>query len=522
MLSRLFKRSAVLSLTLPFLGLGAIAPPTSAADEAAALLAKHKAFVGWEFGDGTFTTMRVEGTTTKLGKDKKLKKIATYVDLRRGIVHRQISNDLESGGQSFYGFTGSRFWYSDANGFTVPIVSERSKVALARAVIFNEATTTYAATARGSDTVNGKRVVVLREKMPSGTLIDLYVDPDTGAYLRAVIAPDDNILSKKIDIEGYEAALPGKRLISSWHYSDSQNRYNEKIEPNAPISDDDLRPPPQRASWTFAVPQSFPIEFTDKRIFVLARVNGHEGRFIFDSGASKSIYFTPEFTKRAGLKALPGVLIVGSLEGENRAHYVAVDSIKFADGSELKDVIATGDTDISFASHERFDGLIGYAFLAAAIVDIDLDASRMTIYDPKVSAPDESQGMVFVADLTEGIPTVPIKVNGSTTLQAYLDTGNPLWTLLPATLIGKLRVLIDKDNPAFAAFTGGRTDYIRCGALTSMQFGPISYDAPPFCFSDAIESGTALVSLDFLKNFNMVFDYPDSKIIMVPRKNISK
>src|ERR1700680_3390092 len=117
--------------------------PAAGQDEAAALLAKHKAYVGWEFGDGTFKTLRVDGTLSRPGKDGKLTPVLTAVDLRRGVVHRQVSTSLEDGSGSVSGFNGNAFWYSDENGFTVPVLSEQLKVALAQMVVLEEATTTY-------------------------------------------------------------------------------------------------------------------------------------------------------------------------------------------------------------------------------------------------------------------------------------------------------------------------------------------------------------------------------------------
>jgi hypothetical protein len=510
--------------------------PAAGQDEAAALLAKHKAYVGWEFGDGTFKTLRIEGTISRLGKDGKPKPIWTYVDARRGIIHRESWKSLETGGESLSGFTGSTFWYSDENGLTVPIVSETLKTDLAEAVLFNEATTVYSAAVIRRDTINGKPIVVLREKMPSATVLDLSIDPQTGAYARAVIDPGDR--ARTIEVDGYDELIPGKRLISSWHYPDSKNRHIEKAFANPPLSDDDFRPPPQKASWTFASPKPFPIEVKEQsnlpqRIFILASINGHEGRFIFDTGA-EGIFFTKEFAARAGLKRRPAALTVGTLYGDTRGYYVDVDSLAFGDGSVLKNFVAIQDQELDFG-RERADGLIGFTLLAGAIVDVDFDAAQMTLYDPKVTAPDESHGFVVIADLSGGVPSVPIKLNRTTNLNALVDTGDYLHVLIPAQLSGK--ILVRRGNfagldPAGWGAAGGaiqrsaasawRYETPKCGTLTSIQFGPVNYEAPPFCFSDAIEPGAALIGLDFLKNFNMVFDYPDSKIIMVPRKNVSR
>lgn len=163
---------------------------------------------------------------------------------------------------------------------------------------------------------------------------------------------------------------------------------------------------------------------------------------------------------------------------------------------------------------------MGFSFLAGAIVDADLDSRRMTLYDPKVTAPDETEGFVFVADLGSGTPSVPVKVNGTMSLDAYLDSGNPNNVLLSKELISKLPVLVRTIRMMGGAF-GGSED-VRCGMLSNIQFGPVSYNAPPFCFTYSMDPDQALIRFDFLQNFNMVFDYPDSKIIMVPRKHMNR
>jgi predicted aspartyl protease len=507
---RIFGASlAALALTLP--------SPIRADDEATALLAKHKAYVGWEFGDGTFKTMQIDGTVSQLEKSGALKPTVTYIELRRGIVRRTTSTNLESGGESASGFTGKVFWFSDPSGQTVPVVSYRLKAMLTQQLIFDEATSLYPAVVLKNDTVAGKPVVVLREQLPSAISLDLYVDPQTGAYVRAIVDPTGR--PTVIEIDGYSDPLPGKKTISSWHRADSHFRYVEKVVANPVLSDDDLRPPPQLATWTFAPPKPFPIEVQDKRIYVLAKFNGTEGRFILDTGAERSIFITSEFAKRAKLKAHSGFLTVGTLYGQRHGSYVDVNDLTFADGSDLKNVIATQVTSMPGMAEEHTDGLLGFSFLAGAIVDVDLDAARMTLYDPKTSAPDESRGAVFRVDLSSGTPAVPIKINGSASLDAFLDTGNPLYVLIPSSLIGKLRVMLDNDNPAMIVLMQGHGG-VTCGKLDTIQLGAVSYNSPPFCYDDFFEPNTALVGLDLLKHFNLVFDYPDSEIIAEPRKNL--
>lgn len=166
-----------------------LAPPAFAADdEAAALLAKHKAFVGWELGDGSIKSLRIDGTISKRDKDGRLTPTERVAIVRTGLAYRRRSTSVKTGGASEDGFSGSSFWYSTDNGFTVPLVSENRPSMLTRSVFLNEATTQLPATIRKHDSVDGTAVVVLRE-VPAGHPFDLYIDPATGAYKRLVLDP---------------------------------------------------------------------------------------------------------------------------------------------------------------------------------------------------------------------------------------------------------------------------------------------------------------------------------------------
>ena len=93
--------------------------PARAADDAKALLALHKSYVGWELGDDTLGSMRVVETLQKTGPDGKTKDVSEFREVRRGIVYHG-NYSTKNGGRRDYGFTGSVFWSSNENGFTVP------------------------------------------------------------------------------------------------------------------------------------------------------------------------------------------------------------------------------------------------------------------------------------------------------------------------------------------------------------------------------------------------------------------
>ncbi len=103
-------RAAPLALALLIVGVATSATLAQAPDEdatAAARLAKHRAYVGWQLGDGTFSTLRIRGHVT----DEKGMRTQDFVIASRGPIYSEahtmlaIGNTIERGG-----YTGNIFW----------------------------------------------------------------------------------------------------------------------------------------------------------------------------------------------------------------------------------------------------------------------------------------------------------------------------------------------------------------------------------------------------------------------------
>ncbi|MBV9027274.1 MAG: hypothetical protein JO311_01540, partial [Candidatus Eremiobacteraeota bacterium] len=243
---------------------------------AQALLEKHRAFVGWQFGDGTFHTLRVSGDVT----NEHGKKTVTFVGLYAGLIYNNSTTDLERGGiTERTGFTGNLFWATDFNGFTTPIYGDYAKYLASYTVLFQEGTTELPATVRDPKTVDGKPVDVVRVTIKNGDSIDLYVDPSSGAYVQAVIDPG-GAYEATYHILSYQDALPGKKMIASYRLDDEKDVHTiAKFEPNVAVTAEDLHPPGQTASWSFGKGTPFPFTMTHDRMLVDATVNGVKGRF---------------------------------------------------------------------------------------------------------------------------------------------------------------------------------------------------------------------------------------------------
>ncbi|MBV9646890.1 MAG: retroviral-like aspartic protease family protein [Candidatus Eremiobacteraeota bacterium] len=484
------------------------------------MLALHRTFAGWTADDGKIRTLHLTGKEFRLQKDGSELDLFTIEELRNGIFFKQSIVSVQSGSGNTSGFSpsssGPRFWNSTFNGFVVPDLSDSRAAVLARRIVFGEANGGLPTTLRPSATVNGIATKVLRQTPPSGKPFDLYIDPETGAYKRLVYDPEGTN-STVIDIDAYAEAQLGKRVVSAWHYDGSsvRTRY-DTIKANVALAADALQPPTPKARWTFGHGEPVSIDTRHDSIRVRATVNGHGGLFELDTGAH-SIAFTEGFADRAGLKRQRAVNIYGVASGNAprvRGAIVHVDTLSFPDGSKLENVDAISGL-VSLSSEPEVDGLLGFDFLGGAIVDVDFDKSHLTIYDPKTNSVNDAGGVIVLPDLTSGQPAVPVKIDGRFESHAILDTGGAAPVLIPHTLSSRLSMLA-VPKYAIGGVTGGY-EVDACGVLSSIEIGRITWQNPGACYSGSVGTDESLIGFDFLKNFNMTFDYPDGKIVMTKR-----
>ncbi len=509
---------AALLMVLPLLGPGT-APAQSL--DATALLALHHRYVGWQFGDGTFTSMREWGRVVNTTPSPGASPLppAPVKILIRGAVFRETDLNSDTGRPVNAGFTGRVFWQSNENGFTHPVIGDEEKYEVSYQFLFSEATTELAGTLRSPVAIAGTSYPVVRVTPGTGFPIDLAVDPSTGAYVRAVIDPGGSY-ETTIDVLSYAQPLPGKRVISRYRYHDSH--YTHEIttfQPNVPIADDELHPPQQTATWTFANPNPFPIDARGNFILVPATVNGVHGTFLLDTGAS-TILLTSDFARRAHVRRAGGSEIYG-IGGAASAEIDVIDSLVVG-GNTLSNVIvmssALGNDYRGLLggayNNERVDGLLGYDLLGGAFVRVNVGAGTMTILDPSTADLSTEHGAVLAVDLSSDRPTIPMMLDGSIPVNATLDTGDRAGVGYSRELVRKYHIAILRGMAMIGGVGGG--EITNCGAFGKLSIGPIVYEGESACETSALTGTDLLVGIDFLKHFNMVFDYPRGQMALDP------
>ena len=498
--------------------LTSLLPVAVRADDAQSLLAKHRAFVGWQYGDGSVTSLRLERTYT----DASGKVTQHAIENRLGLAYRRdYKSTTGEGGTE--GFTGRLFWTTSANGFTVPIVGDGAKYNLAIDVLLLEGSTELPATLQGSATVDGRSVSVVRVTMNGALPFDVYEDPQTGAYLRAVIDPG-GVQETTINIDSYADLGPGKKIIGSWSIGDNGGKYAyTKIALNAAVGANTLEPPLPTAAWAFSNSQPFPVKVTDLAIYVEAKVNGVPGLFILDTGASE-IALTEDFANRAHVKVVGRTSTFG-IGGDATELVRKADTVEIG-GNTLSNVIV-GSVKISLndtSGNQTLyaDGLMGFDLFAGSVVDLSIGGKTMRISAPTADPPAAPPGSVAVpVDLTELVPRVPANLDGKLDVMAILDTGNAGDAVFSKQIEHHgVNIVANRQYGMNAMMSGvGGEEFSICGPLARIGVGPFVYTNTQICESPNWDLRDGLVGYDFLRHFDYVFDYLHGIVYMTPLNN---
>ena len=182
-----------------------------------------------------------------------------------------------------------------------------------------------------------------------------------------------------------------------------------------------------------------------------------------------------------------------------------VDTLTFG-GATLHNVIAASQNfdrdDSRELDWEGYDGLIGFDFFArrdreARYVRFESDRARPST---DVST---AQGVPVIVDLSAGTPAVPMMLNKTIDVNALLDTGNPGLVLFGPDLRKKRHLNI-----------------YGCGNFDRLELGPIVYANQAAC-EWGFAGNYILLGYDFLKHFDVLFDYPHGRMLLTQTRTRS-
>lgn len=503
--------------------------------DASALLAKHAQYAGWQAGRPSVQGWNASGVRTN-GRATD-----TFAEKRSGIAYRDTLTAAGGRVSIQMGFTGSVVWQSDPNGFMVKQSGIPAQVAYDLNLIRAENLASVSDVAvTGSAQVRGVNTSVLRATPAAAPPMDIYEDPNSGAFVQAIVDPDGPARTV-VSIDAYADFSPGKKAVSQWSVGAIQYTLNSISA--AQVADTDLIAPPPAATWTFG-DQIVPVDLFDlsaggQRLQprVNVTVNGVTGVFALDTG-TQSIVLFGNFASRAGVTAIDGADF-SPFAGNPRYQGYGVAQTLTAGNSTLHNVVIERIAD----PNNRIAGLLGYDFFAGVIADIDISTHRMQLFNPANMQPTVSAGgFAFPIDLTTHRPVIGMRLSGKAYGFPYFSTGEPYFMLLSQHLresgavsasdmssehynprVGTtgqfLGTMIESDpvQLGYSDYTGA-TGVGNCVLLHEALIGPYRYESPPLCFvgSGVFGDDGGAIGNDFLRHFDWTIDYPDARFVLTP------
>ncbi len=508
------------------------------ADDAAAVLSRHAAYAGQP--PGLVLTYRYAVTAKPAPAPSAAPSESTSFPApartiyRRGALYREVVE--YSGVSEQEGFTGRAFWSANKNGYTVVDLEDEARALLTNNLIEGDLLGAgVEARSRGAQNAGGVAVDVVRVTPASGVAADVAVDHATGAYVELTYDPDNRSRRGVVHVDGYTEVAPGIRVMRGYHTSDA-GRWTLAEHAVRAVTNDELRGPTPMAKWNLTSTDAIPIEIVEHQtpyaflprgqaVHVHASIGGHAGTFLLDSGASEIVLYRP-YADRLGLTMLGRTGFRGVNGGGVAARLARAASIEVGKNSLSNVVVAVADGKYSGG----IDGILGYDFLAGALVDVDTAKQTIRILDASAFEPTIAQGAyAFPLNLASLTPEVALRAGGVAT-RAVFDTGDDFLAVLSEDLrtSGRLVALNDtirlgggasaEYQISFYGVDGPANVPASCSRLNELVVGPYRYQNVETCFAAASVFGRdgGLIGFDFLRHFNWTFDYPEAKLVLTP------
>ena len=178
---------------------------------------------------------------------------------------------------------------------------------------------------------------------------------------------------------------------------------------------------------------------------------------------------------------------------------------------------------------EKVDGIIGYSFFSRYIVKINFDSSMIEVYSPgKIDYP-RNGTLLHPAFTNLPIQWLNIKDKNSLGFNFYLDTGAGLCLLMSEKFAKDSGVLLSRRRPVITQAEGmGGKLQMRLTIIKEVKIGPYKFRAvPTYLYKDdnnvtSYPFTGGLLGNDLLRRFNMIFNYPNREIHLLPNGHFNE
>jgi predicted aspartyl protease len=271
-------------------------------------------------------------------------------------------------------------------------------------------------------------------------------------------------------------------------------------------------------------PVEVPFHLRSGHVVIDLSLNG-EGpfHFIFDTGALNVL--SPAAARRLNLAVKNNVEAKGT-GGTQGGGSTKVDAVRLGALTLSNQTFYVLDLPVGAAEDGRIDGLIGFEWLSRFPTRFDYEASKLTLYPGKDGAgyagparaiPLRFRGRTPQIDgAIDGLPgrfTLDTGSNGSLTLSAPFSEKHALATRYHA----RTRVMsaVGVGGPVYALMA--RADRLEMGDVTADR--PVTYLSQQTTGTSAQKDTAGNIGYGVLRRFNILFDYPASRVYFEPNSH---
>jgi len=275
-----------------------------------------------------------------------------------------------------------------------------------------------------------------------------------------------------------------------------------------------------------------PFTLVSELIIVPVSINGSKTlNFVFDTGAAATVILESNSTRTLPLKSDSQLDIAGAGESfQSIANLVPKINVTLGD-VELIDqtIIHLPISSVPFFKDSDsvfFDGIIGYDFLKRFTIKIDYDEMVITLSEQTDFAKTETEHDISWNQL-------PISIEGdmsyvSVNAQLSTNQATPLRLLIDTGFSGTFEVVQARHEKSLAPYyptrTQGLNGYsnIHVSNTKSLSLGRYSKSNVPILYNmstnEEVEN-SELLGNQFLKHFNIIFDYRNEQLFIKPNQN---
>jgi hypothetical protein len=269
-----------------------------------------------------------------------------------------------------------------------------------------------------------------------------------------------------------------------------------------------------------------PARFVDGDIIVRLSIQGRPFDFVLDSGAS-SIVIDSDVAADLGLAIEPSA--AGAVPDTGGATPVDIPAIAVG-ALTLRDVVASSlPFSYEASDHTRIAGLLGYDFLAGAVIHVDYRDRRAFAIVPSDFDPAIPGATSVPVSLDEGVPMVSARVGATQGNRFIVDSGADDVYIFDdfarmhrtevtdrpgaARQFSSLAYLGSDGAPARMPLTAVDVADFTFAGVDFRHF--LAYRAAP-SQDDRNADADGLIGYRFLRYYDVYFDYPGARLVMLP------